>query len=44
MASAGRVAGRGASTATAPAGSGWRSGIPALAPIGSGTREVGIRG
>ena len=38
MASAGPAAGRGASTATAPAGSGWHSGIPAMASVGSGTR------
>ena len=37
MASAGPAAGRGASTATAPAGSGWRSGIPAMASVGSDT-------
>ena len=36
MASAGLAAGRGASTATAPPGSGWRSGIPAM-----GQRDVG---
>ena len=41
MVSAGPAAGRAASTATAPAGSGWRSGIPAMRPseipgLGSG--------
>jgi hypothetical protein len=36
MASAGPAAGRGASTATAPAASGWRSGIAAMAFLGSG--------
>jgi hypothetical protein len=40
MASAGPAAGRGASTATAPAGSGWRSGIHAMASLGSGTRST----
>jgi hypothetical protein len=40
MASAGPAAGRGASTATAPAGSGWRSGIPAMASVGSGARST----
>jgi hypothetical protein len=34
MASAGPAAGRGASTATAPAGSDGRSGIPAMASVG----------
>ena len=36
MGSAGPAAGRGASTATAPAASGWRSGIAATASLGSG--------
>ncbi len=37
MAGAGPAAGRGATTATAPPGSGWPSGIPAMASICSGT-------
>jgi hypothetical protein len=40
MASAGPAAGQGASTATAAAGSGWRSGSPAMASVGSGTRST----
>jgi hypothetical protein len=38
MASAGPAAGRAASTATAPASSGWRSGIPAMPSVGPGTQ------
>ena len=36
MASVGPAAGRGASTATAPPSSGWKSGVPAVASIGLG--------
>jgi hypothetical protein len=38
MASAGPAAGRDAGTGTAPAGSSWCSGIPAMPSVGLGTR------